>query len=276
MYSEMEEISLITTEPEKINFNGYDVVLHLAAIVHQSHTIPEAEYFRVNRDLCLRVAEEARKAGVKQFVFMSTLKVYGDISPESELRNENSECSPGDSYGKSKYAAEEGLRKLENEEFLVSVIRTPLVYGEGVKANMYSLIKLVDRFPVLPFADVQNKRNFTYVGNLVSYIDRVIERRASGIFIAMDDKAKSTTDLVDLIIKYLKKKVIMFRVPKTVLNISRLFIPELLHRLYGSLEVDNAKTRKELDFTPPYSTEEGIEKMVSYYLRNKKKKSSYF
>jgi nucleoside-diphosphate-sugar epimerase len=268
-FKESGEISLLETEPENIDFTGYDVVLHLAAIVHQSRSIPEAEYFRVNRDLCLRVAEAAKKAGVAQFVFMSTLKVYGDKSPVPDLRNELSECFPDDPYGKSKFAAEKGLKLLENEKFVVSIIRTPLVYGEGVKANMYSLIRLVDRFPVLPFAGINNKRNFTFVGNLIAYIDRIIEKRASGVYIAMDDKAQSTTELVNLIIKYLNKRVYLLRLPALVLRFSGIFIPEIQNRLFGSLEFENDKTRFELNFEPPYSTEEGIEKMVNYYLTNK-------
>ena len=116
-YTDIEEISLFDTRPEDIEFSKYDVVLHLAAIVHQSKKIAEAEYFRVNRDLCLRVAEQAKKRGIRQFVFLSTLKVYGEFVNGSELRNEDSECFPDDAYGKSKYSAEIGLKKLEDETF---------------------------------------------------------------------------------------------------------------------------------------------------------------
>ncbi|MCX6254225.1 MAG: NAD-dependent epimerase/dehydratase family protein, partial [Bacteroidia bacterium] len=181
-YKEIDEISLFNNNPEDIDFSRYDVVLHLAAIVHQSKKIPESEYFNVNRDLCLRIAENAKKAGIKQFVFLSTLKVYGDFVPDLDLRNENSRCFPNDAYGKSKYEAEIGLKKFEDVNFTVSIIRTPLVYGEGVRANMLSIIKLVDSFPLLPFGKISNKRNFTYIENLVGFIDRIIEKKASGTF----------------------------------------------------------------------------------------------
>lgn len=274
-YSEnrqIREISLKDNSPEDIDFTDVDVVFHLAAIVHQSKKIDEKEYFRVNTDLCLRVAEQAKKAGVRQFVFLSTLKVYGKYIHGSELRNETSECYPDDAYGKSKYAAETGLAKMENEYFTVSIIRTPLVYGEGVRANMISLIKLVDSVPLLPFGKTDNRRNFTFVENLVGFIDRIIEKNASGIFIVMDDNPLSTTELVNYISKYLKRRVLLFRIPRIFLRIGSFFFPDIIDRLYGSLEVSNDKTKKQLGFKPGFSTEEGIEKTVIYYLERKKKR----
>jgi nucleoside-diphosphate-sugar epimerase len=268
-FENIDEVSLLDTEPEDINFKNYDLVLHLAAIVHQSRKIGEEEYFRVNRDLCLRVAEQSRKSGIRQFIFLSSLKVYGGFVKGSGLRNEYSECFPEDAYGKSKYAAEQELRKFEDDSFTVSIIRTPLVYGEGVKANMISLVKLVERFPVLPFGKIDNKRNFTFAENLVGYIDRIIEKRASGVFITMDDKAHSTTELVTYISKSLGKSVLLFKLPQVLLKIGYFFVAEKLDRLFGSLEFENSRTRLALDYNPPFSTEEGIEKMVKYYLERK-------
>jgi nucleoside-diphosphate-sugar epimerase len=271
-YSETKEASLLGIRPEDIEFGKFDVVLHLAAIVHQSKKIAEKEYFSVNKDLCLKVADLSKKAGIKQFVFLSTLKVYGESVVSSELRNENSECHPDDAYGKSKYAAEIELKKMENAGFTVSIVRTPLVYGEGVKANMLSLIKLVDSFPLLPFAGTENKRNFTFSENLIGFIDLIIEKNLSGTFIAMDEKAISTEELVKSISKFLGKKIFLFKLPQFLYGICSLFIPEILDRLYGSLEFENNRTRELLNYTPPFSTDEGIKRMVSYYLECKKLK----
>lgn len=272
-YTDIEEVSLFDTRPEDIEFSKYDVVLHLAAIVHQSKKIAEAEYFRVNRDLCLRVAEQGKKRGIRQFVFLSTLKVYGEYVNGSELRDEDSECFPDDAYGKSKYSAEIGLKNLEDKHFIVSIIRTPLVYGEGVKANMNSLIRLIEILPLLPFRSVNNKRNFTFTENLVGYIDKIIERKSSGIFIAMDEYALSTTELVLYLSKYLGEKVRLFRLPLIFIHIGTFLIPSYFERLYGSLEFDNSKTKKELNFKPPFSSEEGLRRMIYYYLESKKQKS---
>lgn len=268
-YKDIDEISLYENKPEDIDFAKYDVVLHLAAIVHQSKKIPENEYFKINKDLCLQIAEYAKKAGIKQFVFLSTLKVYGEFIPNSELRNEDSKCFPDDAYGRSKYEAEIGLKKLEDIDFTISIIRPPLIYGEGVRANMLNIIKLVESFPFLPFGKIYNKRNFIYTENLVGFIDRIIEKKASGVFIAKDEGALSTTELVNYLSKYMQKKVTLFKLPQIFIRIGTFFIPGIFTRLYGSLEFDNSKTKNELNYKPPFSNEMGIKKMVRSY-RNRK------
>lgn len=272
-FNKIDEVSLLDKRPEEIEFGKYDVVLHLAAIVHQSKKIPESEYFKVNRDLCLSIAQESKKAGIKQFVYLSTIKVYGGSVNRPELRNENSECLPDDSYGKSKYEAEIGLKELEDENFTISIIRTPLVYGEGVKANMMNLVKLVDTFPFLPFDKIENKRNFTFAENLVGFIDQIIEKTASGVFIAMDEKAISTTDLIRYISRFLGKRLSLFKLPKICFQVSSLIFPDIIDRLYGSLEFENNKTTRVLNYKPPFSTEEGIKRMVYFYLESKRRKT---
>jgi nucleoside-diphosphate-sugar epimerase len=211
------------------------------------------------------VAENAKNSGVKHFVFTSTVKVYGNSYDNSKLRDESSECFPEDAYGRSKLAAEIELKKMENDNFTVSIIRTPLIYGYGVKANMNSLIKLIDFFPVLPFDKISNKRNFTYIENLVGFIDRIIEKRASGTFIAMDDNPVSTTELVRFLSKSLQKKTVLFKPPGFVQSIVASIFPDTVDRLFGSLEFDNNMTKQLLDYYPPFSTEEGIRKMVYAY-----------
>ncbi|MBI9052575.1 MAG: NAD-dependent epimerase/dehydratase family protein [Bacteroidales bacterium] len=268
-YDQIDEISLIENKPEEINFSDYDVVLHLVAIVHQSKQIEEKEYFRVNRDLCLRTAQEAKKAGVKQFVFLSTVKVYGSYNPEIGTWNESSICEPDDSYGKSKFAAEKELEKLVDKDFTVSIVRTPLVYGEDVKANMLSLINLVEKFPILPLGNSNNRRSFTSVQNLVAFIDRIIEKRLSGVFIAKDNRDLSTTELVTYISKFLKKKLFLLSIPRFIIYFGKRIYPKIFDRLYGSLEFENKETLERLDFSPPLSIDEGLRKMIKAYQKNK-------
>jgi nucleoside-diphosphate-sugar epimerase len=267
----VEEISLFNNKPEDIDFSKYDVIIHLVAIVHQSKTIHEDQYYKINRDLCITVAEHAKEAGVKQFIFLSSVKVYGAFIPNSGPWDEDSSCVPEDSYGKSKSEAEIALKKLEESDFIVSIVRTPLVYGAGVKANMLNILRLLNKFPILPLAKVNNKRSFTSAGNLVAFIDRIIEKKASGIFIAMDEKPLSTTDLVNCISKYLNKRIFLFRMPKFLIKLGTYLIPNIFDRLYGSFELDNKKTLNKLDFRPPFSTEEGIEKMVLAFKQDNKK-----
>ena len=264
-FKDVEEISLFENKPADIDYGKFDVIIHLVAIVHQTKRIPEEKYFHVNKDLCLEVAENAKKAHVKQFIFLSTVKVYGKFIPGSEPWNEDSECLPDDSYGKSKYEAEKELRKLEDTDFIVSIIRTPLVYGEGVRANMLSIMKLINASYILPFKDIKNRRNFTAAENLVGFIDRIIEKRISGIFIAMDEKAISTSELVKMISENLGKKIILFNIPDFIIRIGVSRLPRIFDRLYGSFEMDNSKTLAILDFKPPVPISEGIKKMVNAF-----------
>ena len=269
-FQDVDEISLFENSPCDINFNIYDIVIHLVAIVHQTQRIPEEEYFRVNKDLCLEVAINAKKAGVKQFIFLSTVKVYGEFIHGSGPWNEFSECRPDDSYGISKYEAEKALRQLEGPDFIVSVVRTPLVYGEGVRANMLSIMKFIMSSYILPFKNINNRRNFTSAENLVSFIDRIIEKKASGIFIAMDEEAISTTELVKMIAENMGKKIFLFGFPDFLIRIGTSILPGIFDRLYGSFEMDNSETLRRLDFKPPVAIREGIKKMVVAFMKNGK------
>jgi UDP-glucose 4-epimerase len=261
----IDEVSLLEQEPESINYEGYDAVLHLVAIVHQTKTIPEKEYFKVNKELAVRAAMAAKAAGVKQFVFLSTVKVYGDSKTAAGILNESSECSPNDSYGKSKYAAEIALKELENDNFTVSIVRTPLVYGEEVKANMLSLIKLIHKFPILPLGNIKNKRSFTSVRNLSAYIDRIIELRVSGVFIAKDLKNISTTELVRILKDALGRRVYLLPVPGFVSSLCEKLYPKIFNRLFGDFTFENEATIRTLKFTPPETIEDGLKYMILRY-----------
>jgi len=264
-FKNIEEISVRNANIDEIEFHKYNVVLHLAAIVHQDNKIPENEYFRVNRDLCITVAEKARLSGIKHFIFMSTIKVYGSFAPGSDPWKEDSPCFPEDPYGKSKYEAEVELKKLVSPGFKISVIRTPVVYGPEVKANILRLIKLIDNYPVLPFGGVDNNRHFTYIENLTGFVDRIIETGLSGTFLISDDKGISTTRLVKYLSEYLNRKILLVKLPKLFVRAGYLLLPEYFDRLFGSFFIDNSKTREVLNYSPAFSTEEGLKKMISYY-----------
>jgi UDP-glucose 4-epimerase len=269
-YRQIKSVSLRNNSPRSIDFSRSDTVLHLAALVHSGKNKNTEEYFYINRDLTITVAEEAKKAGTKQFIFLSTSKVYGVFDEDSDPWTESSPCFPIDPYGRSKYEAELLLKKLEDENFTVSIIRTPLVYGNGVKANMLSLIRLVQNFYIIPFAGINNKRNFTSAENLVGFIDRIIEKRASGTFIAMDEKPVSTTDLIKLLADSINKKVKLVKIPEILVQAGKVLLPSLFEPLFGSIILNNEHTKKVLDFQPPLSAEEGIKKMISSYLINRK------
>jgi len=168
-------------------------------------------------------------------------------------------------YAKSKREAEKQLLDLEDENFRVSIIRPPMVYGLGAPGNIASLIKLIKRAPFLPLGNIPNKRSFIYIGNLCYYIDAIIAQRKSGIFLVADDAPVSTTGLIELIAKNLNKKVYLLRVPLFE-SLLKLVKPSFHKRLYGSLEIDNLDTNKrllgEVKTSLPYSVEKGIELMI--------------
>lgn len=266
------EVDLLTQLVEEIDFTNVDSVLHLAALVHQMQGAPEDQYFKINRDLAYKVAKHAKEHGVKHFVLMSTAKVFGESTTNQPAYNESSECRPQDAYGRSKHEAEKLIHELEDDNFKVAIIRSPLVYGAGVKANMFNLVKLVDRLPILPLGGIQNKRSMVYVGNLVALLKHLIEKQASGVFIAGDRLSLSTTELTQMIGRAFNKRTLLPKVPFFMRRIVGKIKPSIVERLFGSLELDNSLTNKRLGFIPPFSTEEGIREMVEWYKHNKLRK----
>jgi len=259
-------VDLLLEKVSDIDFKDCEGVLHLAALVHQMKGAPEEQYFRINRDLAVDVAMTAKSQGVKHFVFMSTAKVFGESTTGKQPLDEDSSCNPQDAYGRSKYEAELLIRELEDEYFKVAVVRSPLVYGAGVKANMMNLVRLVDRFPILPFGMIRNKRSYVYIGNLIALLNRIIETKASGIFIAGDKSSISTTELIIFIAKGLDKKVLNVPIPNLLLHVFKFLRPDIIDRLWGSFELDNRLTNERLNFTPPYTSERGIEEMTKWFL----------
>ncbi len=261
---EIIPVSLRNTLPNDLDLKSYDAIIHLAALVHQMHGAKEEKYYTINHDLTLSLAQKAKKDGVKHFIFMSTIKVYGEETTKIPL-NEESPCHPNDPYGESKLAAEKGLLAMASEDFTVSIIRIPLVYGEGVKANMLNLIKLCDILPLLPFGGIDNRRSMVYVKNVTAFINTLLDQRASGVFIVSDSKPVSTTQLVQIMYTALNKKGILLTLPKVLVNLIRRLKPSLHQRLFGSLEIDPSASFEKLKFIPPYTTEEGIKVMIGWY-----------
>ncbi len=255
----IQKFSFLNDDFKSLHVEGIEIIVHLSALVHQMGGASKDEYERVNVTQTLDLAKKAKASGVKQFVFMSTVKVYGEENDAAY--SETSTCKPEDEYGRSKLKAENELLKLENDVFKVSIIRTPVVYGHGVKANIKNLVNLVQKVSVLPFGGIANKRSMVYVGNLCHMMDVIIEKEANGLFLASDDRAISTTKLIELIAKALDKKIYLIKIPFFE-SLLKFIKPSFHKRLYGSLEVDNSLTRVKLNLVNPYSVEEGIRFMI--------------
>jgi len=257
---EIKTFSFLKDDMDSLDCSNVDIVFHLSALVHQMGGASAKEYERVNVIQTLELAKKAKESGVKHFVFMSTVKVYGE---ETDTKySENSACNPEDEYGKSKLKAEFELQKLRGESFKVSIIRTPIVYGYGVKANIKNLLNLVDKVLVLPFGGIENRRSMVYIGNLSHLLDEVITQQKEGVFLASDDEPLSTTRLIELIAKNLDKKIYLIKIPffESLLKLAK---PSFHKRLYGSLEVNNTLTKEKLNLTNPYTVEDGIRLMLN-------------
>ncbi|RBQ30931.1 epimerase [Arcobacter sp. FW59] len=255
----IKTFSFLKDDINSLDCNTIDIVFHLSALVHQMGGASANEYEKINVIQTIDLAKKAKESGVKHFVFMSTVKVYGEET--NSKYTENTVCNPEDDYGKSKLKAESELQKLEDENFKISIIRTPIVYGYRVKANIKNLINLVNKVPVLPLGKIKNKRSMVYIGNLCHLVDEIITQEKKGIFLASDDEPLSTSKLIDLIAKNLDKKIYLIKIPFFE-SLLKLVKPSFYKRLYGSLEVDNAITKEKLNLKNPYSVEDGIRLMI--------------
>ncbi|MDH5444114.1 MAG: SDR family oxidoreductase [Gammaproteobacteria bacterium] len=248
---------------------GMDVVVHLAARVHVMHDQadnPLAEFRKINLDGTRSLAEAAVKAGVKRFVYISTIKVNGERTKDKPFKADDIPA-PSDPYAIAKWEAEKNLREIAQATGLeVVIIRPPLVYGPGVKANLQSLIKLVRKRIPLPLAGIKNKRSLVALDNLASLIMLAcVHPNAAGhVFLAADDEALSTAELVGKIAKAFGQRSPVFYFPSRLIEfgIRLLGKQAVWQRLSGSLQVDNSAAKELMGWQPVTSMDEELERIV--------------
>lgn len=256
---------------------GADVVVHAAARVHMlsdSADNPEDEYFQANVAATLNLAEQAVAAGVKRFIFISSIKVNGESTSTGQPFTADQPENPSDSYGTSKSKAEQGLREVSARTGLeVVIIRPVLVYGPGVKANFLNMMRWLDKRVPLPLGAVNNRRSLVALDNLVDLIATCIWHPAAGnqTFLVSDGEDVSTTELLRGIGRSLGKPARLLPVPVWMLKSAALMIGKkgFAQRLCGSLQVDISKTCTMLDWTPPVTVEAAMNKTVGYFLEHK-------
>jgi nucleoside-diphosphate-sugar epimerase len=244
-----------------------DIVIHCAARVHvmkDSSTDPLSEFRAVNTEGTLNLARQAAEAGVKRFIFLSSIKVNGESTSNRTPFTAFDPRLPEDPYGQSKSEAEEQLLALGKETGMeIVIIRPPLVYGEGVKANFASLMKLVSEGFPLPFRAInQNKRSLVSVYNLVDLIKVCIDhpKASNQVFLVSDDHDLSTAQMVDLMAKAQGKANLSIPMPVWCFKLAgKIFKKDaVVDRLVGSLQLDIEHTKNTLDWVPPYSVEHGF------------------
>ncbi len=267
-----------TSNYKKI-FQKTDVVIHLAGRAHVMSNKGDSlfEYRKVNLDMTRTIARHAALSGVKRFIFISSIKVNGEFTSSSSKFLPDDKPNPKDAYGISKMEAEFALIQLGKETGMeIVIIRPPLIYGPGVKANFLSLMKLLYINLPIPLGNIKNKRSLVFVGNLVNLISKLIDhpKAANQIFLISDNCDVSTSTLLRSISLLLGKNVKLFSVPNFVLNAFFFLIgkKDLSQRLLASLTIDMTKTKKLLGWSPPYSFEEGIKSTAQDFLRNIKRR----
>lgn len=246
-------------------------VVHLASRVHEmneSGSDTDALYRETNTFGTLRLAQQAADAGVKRFVFLSSVKVNGE--EREEAYSEGDRPAPIGPYATSKRDAEIGLQEIADRSGMeVVVIRPPLVYGPGVKANFLSMMRWLHRGVPLPFGAISNRRSLVSIGNLVDFISTCIDHPAAAnqTFLVSDGEDLSTTDLLVRLAAALEVKARLVDVPVPMLRMGAMMLGrgEVLRRLCGSLCVDASKANRLLGWSAPQSVDDGLKATADHF-----------
>ncbi len=254
-----------------------DVVIHLAARVHINEGDDEADrYTKTNAEGTIWLARQAANAGVKRFIYLSTVKVLGEKSGSDKTGGgfrEDDPSHPEGPYALSKYAAEEALIKICSESGMEYVIiRPPLVYGPGVKANFYNLIRLVDRQVPLPFKSVNTKRSLVFIENLCDVIMLCINAGAAAnqVFL-LKDVDVTLPQLINTIAEYLGRPAVLLPFPVTLLRLAGVLIGRkaVMKKLIDPLLIDCSLLRQKLHWQPRVKFEDGIKSTVQWYRQSR-------
>jgi nucleoside-diphosphate-sugar epimerase len=256
-----------STTDYSVALKGASIVIHCAARVHimdDKVSDPLTEFRAVNTEGTLNLANQAAKAGVKRFIFLSSIKVNGESTSNCSAFTAYDDRLPEDSYGVSKSEAEEKILVLGKEMGMeIVIIRPPLVYGEGVKANFASLMRFVGKGFPLPFRAInKNKRSLVSIYNLADLISVCIDhpKAANQIFLVSDDNDLSTAQMIAMLAKVQGRSNLSIPVPAWCFKLAGKCLKKeaMVDRLIGSLQLDIEHTKNTLNWTPPYSVEHGF------------------
>ncbi len=266
----VDKISLRDGAWENYDFTSYDTLLHVAGIAHADigkvSEESKQEYYAVNCELAVKVARKAKKQGVPQFVYMSSVIVYGDSARVGETKHITREmpAAPANFYGDSKWQAEQKLQELTDENFVIAMVRCPMIYGKGSKGNFKLLCKLADKLPVFP--EVTNYRSMLYIENLAEFLRQLAEMGIGGIFLPQNREYVTTAHMVKMIrgAKGKQTKLLRFLNPFVKLA-SRMpgKIGGMTNKAFGSLTIDKDISTREIGEYQVCSLEESVQRSVS-------------
>lgn len=254
-----------------------DIVIHLAGIAHNNYSNFKSgvqdEYRKINVEATLNLANQAIRANVKRFIYLSSIKVNGEATVKNRPFTAEDVPNPQDLYAKLKLEAEISLKKITtNSKTELVIIRPVLVYGPGVKGNLLSLIKWIKFGIPLPLRSIENKRSFVSIRNLVDFINICLEHpyAANQVFLVSDNSSISTSRLIRKLAIFLKKRLILIPFPQKILKFILIILgkKEMAHKLLGSLEVNIQKNQDLLGWKPIQTVDTALEEMTDYFSKN--------
>ncbi|KAF0220654.1 MAG: NAD-dependent [Geobacteraceae bacterium] len=253
---------------------GIDTVIHLAARVHVMKEVasnPLSEFRKTNTEGTLQLAKQAAAAGVKRFVFMSTIGVNGNTSG-CRAYTEDDKPAPHNPYSVSKLEAEIGLREISEKTGMeVVIIRAPLVYGPGNPGNFLSLLCIIAKGIPLPLASINNRKSFLYAENLADALACCATNPAAAgqTYLVSDREDVSTPELIRRVASALGRPARLIPFPTDLMRLAGRMLGKssAVERLVGSLQVDNSKIQKELGWKPPFTMQEGLQSTAEWFLK---------
>lgn len=231
---QVETVDMVDGKWREKDFTGYDSIFHVAGIVHRRESrANQALYYQINRDLVLEAAEKAKSQGVKQFVFLSSMSVYG---VDTGVVTRDTLPNPQSHYGRSKLQAENGLRKIENADFPVAILRPPMVYGKGCKGNFRALVKIAQKSPAFPC--YENRRSMIYIDNLSSFLKMVIDHAMGGVFYPQNQEYMRTDAMIQALAQHMGRKIQPCKILAPCVNLA-LMCSSKARKAFGTLIYDD-------------------------------------
>lgn len=251
----IDTVDMIDGSWRQKDFSPYDIVYHVAGIAHADvgnvSDEVKAKYYAINTDLAIETAKKAKAEGVGQFVFMSSAIIYGDSAGYGKQKRitKDTEPSPANFYGDSKWQADKGVRELASDQFVVTVLRPPMIYGRGSKGNYPTLASMAKKLPIFP--DVQNERSMLYIENLCEFLAQVMIRGEGGIFWPQNAEYTRTSEMVGMIAEVAGHKIGVSKAWNWLVALANM-IPgktrNLANKAFGNLSYDQSLSRYDFDY----------------------------
>lgn len=251
----IDTVDMIDGSWRERDFSKYDIIFHVAGLAHADvgnvSDEVKAKYYAINTDLAIETCKKAKAEGVKQFVFMSSAIVYGDSAPygKNGRITKDTEPFPANFYGDSKWQADKGVRELASDDFVVTVLRPPMIYGKGSKGNYPTLAKIAKKLPIFP--DVQNERSMLYIENLCEFLCQVMIRGCGGVYWPQNAEYSRTSEVVKYIAESAGHKILVSKAFNWVVGLASHIpgkIKGLTNKAFGNQSYDQNMSQYDFKY----------------------------